>query len=63
MHKLHKDLTGWKGQAGNPLTRAVKTKKELTKAQIKADKEAAQISVSNSNSLRELTMAWAFVHQ
>ena len=37
-----KDLTGWKGLVGNPLTRAKMNKDELTKAQIKADEEAAQ---------------------
>ncbi|HRS41484.1 MAG TPA: DUF1080 domain-containing protein, partial [Dysgonamonadaceae bacterium] len=35
-----KDLEGWKGLVGNPLTRAKMSKKELAAAQAKADSEA-----------------------
>jgi len=37
-----KDLDGWKGLVGNPLTRAKMNAKELTQAQAKADEEAAK---------------------
>lgn len=36
-----KDLTGWKGLVGNPLTRAKMKSDELAKAQMKANEEAA----------------------
>lgn len=35
-----KDLTGWKGLVGNPISRAKMTKDELSSAQLKADTEA-----------------------
>lgn len=35
-----KDLEGWKGLVGNPITRAKMSKKELAAAQAKADREA-----------------------
>ena len=37
-----KDLTGWKGLVGNPISRNKMSKKELATAQVKADKEAAK---------------------
>ena len=37
-----KDLTGWKGLVGNPITRAKMKAKEMAEAQAKADKEAAE---------------------
>jgi HEAT repeat protein len=37
-----KDLTGWKGLVGNPLTRAKMSVKELAEAQLKADKAATE---------------------
>lgn len=37
-----KDLTGWKGLVGNPITRAKMKPQELAVAQKKADEEAAQ---------------------
>jgi hypothetical protein len=35
-----KDLEGWKGLVGNPITRAKMSEKELAEAQVKADREA-----------------------
>ena len=37
-----KDLTGWKGLVGNPITRSKMSAKELATAQAKVDKEAAE---------------------
>ncbi len=37
-----KDLTGWKGLVGNPITRAKMSEKQLAAAQAKVDKEAAE---------------------
>ena len=37
-----KDLTGWKGLVGNPITRSKMSAKELATAQAKADKEAKE---------------------
>jgi hypothetical protein len=37
-----KDLTGWKGLAGNPRTRATMSKEELAAKQAEADKKAAE---------------------
>ncbi|MDD4247472.1 MAG: HEAT repeat domain-containing protein, partial [Dysgonamonadaceae bacterium] len=37
-----KDLTGWKGLVGNPISRSKMSKQELAKAQAKADKAAAE---------------------
>ena len=34
-----KDLTGWKGLVGNPISRAKMTEKELTEAQLQSDKK------------------------
>ena len=37
-----KDLTGWKGLVGNPITRSKMSAKEMATAQAKADKEALE---------------------
>ena len=37
-----KDLTGWKGLVGNPITRSKMSAKQLATAQAKADKEATE---------------------
>ena len=37
-----KDLTGWKGLVGNPISRSKMSEKELATAQAKVDKEAAK---------------------
>jgi hypothetical protein len=37
-----KDLTGWKGLVGNPITRSKMSAKELATAQAKVDKQAAE---------------------
>lgn len=37
-----KDLTGWKGLVGNPITRAKMTPAQLSKAQVKADEQMAK---------------------
>ena len=44
-----KDLTGWKGLVGNPITRSKMSAKELATAQAKADKEAAESWVVAEN--------------
>ena len=46
-----KDLTGWKGLVGNPLTRATMTKDELAKVQVKANEEAANTWIVENGQL------------
>lgn len=46
-----KDLTGWKGLVGNPITRAKMTPEALADAQFKADQDAAQAWVVEDGQL------------
>jgi len=46
-----KDLTGWKGLVGNPITRAKMTEKELASKQIEADAKAAKNWSVKDNSI------------
>jgi HEAT repeat protein len=46
-----KDLTGWKGLVGNPLTRAKMNPKALAEAQVKADMEASENWVVENGAL------------
>lgn len=46
-----KDLTGWKGLVGNPITRAKMTEKELASKQIEANAKAAKLWSVKDNSI------------
>jgi HEAT repeat protein len=46
-----KDLTGWKGLVGNPITRAKMTEKELAAKQIEANAKAAKLWSVKDNSI------------
>ena len=46
-----KDLTGWKGLVGNPITRAKMTEKELASKQVEADAKATKNWCAKDNSI------------